>query len=70
MSWAIGTLGIPIVGLFGSALLLGEPVGSAELVALVLVVGGLAILVRDLNGGVPESLPKSRPVPTARRSSG
>ena len=43
---AIGTLGIPIVGLFASAVVLGEPVGSAELLALLLVVGGLAILLR------------------------
>jgi drug/metabolite transporter (DMT)-like permease len=67
---AIGTLGIPIVGLFGSALLLGEPVGPAELVALVLVVGGLAILVRGFKRREPESLPEPRPVSTARRTSG
>jgi drug/metabolite transporter (DMT)-like permease len=67
---AIGTLGIPIVGLFGSALLLGEPVGPPELVALVLVVGGLAILVRGLTTREPESLPEPRPVSTARRTSG
>ena len=51
---AIGTLGIPIVGLFASALVLGEPVGSAEVVALVLVVGGLGILVGGLTGGPPD----------------
>src|SRR5262245_23843317 len=67
---AIGTLGIPIVGLFATSLLLGEPVGSGELVALVLVVGGLVILVRGAAGGAPESLPEARPVSTARRSSG
>ncbi|MFW5834526.1 MAG: EamA family transporter, partial [Pseudomonadota bacterium] len=41
---AIGIMAIPVVGLFASALLLGEPVGSAELAALALVVGGQAVL--------------------------
>ena len=58
---AIGTLGIPIVGLFSSALILGEPVGAGELLALILVVSGLAILV----GEVRESAERARPVPTA-----
>ena len=66
---AIGTLGIPIVGLFASALVLAEPVGSAELVALVLVVGGLGILVSGLTGGASESFPGPRTVPTTRRES-
>ena len=48
---AIGTLGIPIVGLFASAVVLGEPVGAAELLALLLVVGGLAILLRGAAAG-------------------
>jgi drug/metabolite transporter (DMT)-like permease len=34
------------VGLFASAVVLGEPVGSSELLSLLLVVGGLAILLR------------------------
>ena len=58
---AIGTLGIPIVGLFTSALVLGEPVGWAEVVALVLVVAGLGILVRGLTAAAPESLAEPRP---------
>ena len=66
---AIGTLGIPIVGLFTSALVLGEPVGSAEVVALVLVVASLGILVWGLTGGAPESLPGHRAVSRARRES-
>jgi drug/metabolite transporter (DMT)-like permease len=66
---AIGTLGIPIVGLFTSALVLGEPVGSAEVVALILVVAGLGILVRGLTGDAPESLPGHRAVSRARRES-
>jgi len=66
---AIGTLGIPIVGLFASALVLGESVGSAEIMALILVVGGLGILVGGLTGRASESLSGSRAVSTARRES-
>ena len=66
---AIGTLGIPIVGLFTSALVLGEPVGWAEIVALVLVVAGLGILIRGLTGAAPESLARPRAVSRARRES-
>lgn len=40
---AIGTLAVPIVGVFSSALLLGEAVGQAEILALILIV--LALLV-------------------------
>jgi drug/metabolite transporter (DMT)-like permease len=42
---AIGTLAIPIVGLFSSALLLGEPAGPRELTALALVVAALALVL-------------------------
>ncbi len=66
---AIGTLGIPIVGLFGSALLLGEPVGWPELGALVLVVSGLAILVRGLRGKASESSSGARAGATPRKQS-
>jgi drug/metabolite transporter (DMT)-like permease len=64
---AIGTLGIPIVGLFASAVALREPVGSAELLALVLVVSGLGILVGGLTGSGSESVSRSPAVSTARR---
>jgi drug/metabolite transporter (DMT)-like permease len=64
---AIGTLGIPIVGFFASALLLGEPVGPAELLALVLVVSALGILVGELAGRAPESLPGAPAISTGRR---
>jgi drug/metabolite transporter (DMT)-like permease len=66
---AIGTLGIPIVGLFASAAILGEPVGPAELFALVLVVAGLAVLVGGLRPRVPESLRQPRAVSTIGRES-
>ena len=48
---AIGTLGIPIVVLFSSALILGEAVGTGELLALILVVSGLTLLVNEVSGG-------------------
>ncbi|HLW27292.1 MAG TPA: DMT family transporter [Kiloniellales bacterium] len=38
---AIGTMLVPVVGVFSSALLLGEAIGINELVALVLVTSGL-----------------------------
>jgi drug/metabolite transporter (DMT)-like permease len=66
---AIGTLGIPIVGLFTSALVLGEPVGPAEVWALVLVGGGLAILVWGLAPRAAEPAPGPRAVSTVRRES-
>jgi drug/metabolite transporter (DMT)-like permease len=40
---AIGTLSIPIIGVFSSALLLGEPVTAAEITALLLVVAALGL---------------------------
>lgn len=42
---AIGTLAIPVVGLFSSAWLLGEPAGGRELAALGLVLGGMALVL-------------------------
>jgi drug/metabolite transporter (DMT)-like permease len=65
---AIGTLGIPIVGLFASALVLGEAVGPAELTALVLVVSGLGILIGGLARPAAESFPRARAVSTDRRA--
>jgi drug/metabolite transporter (DMT)-like permease len=66
---AIGTLGIPIVGLFSSALILGEPVGAGELVALILVVSGLAILFREVADGARESTARAHRRGAARRQS-
>jgi drug/metabolite transporter (DMT)-like permease len=40
---AISTLAIPVVGVFGSAVVLHEPVGLNEIAALVLVISALAI---------------------------
>jgi drug/metabolite transporter (DMT)-like permease len=42
----ISVLPVPVVGVVSSAILLAEPVGLAEVAALVLVVGGLFLLVR------------------------
>jgi drug/metabolite transporter (DMT)-like permease len=43
---AISVLPVPVVGVVSSAMILGEPVGPAEIIALALVVGGLFLLVR------------------------
>lgn len=54
---AIGTLSIPVVGVFSSALILGEPLAGADLLALALVVTGLFIVLV-----LPSLLPgRSRP---------
>jgi drug/metabolite transporter (DMT)-like permease len=50
---AISTLAIPAVGLWSSALLLGEPVGPTDAVALLLVVSALALVL--LRRPSPES---------------
>lgn len=42
---AISTLAIPVVGLWSSALLLGEPVGIADVLALALVLAALALVL-------------------------
>jgi drug/metabolite transporter (DMT)-like permease len=39
---ATGTLAIPVVGVFSSGLILGEPIGLREMIALILVVTALA----------------------------
>lgn len=41
---AISTMAIPAVGLVGSALLVGEPIDAAEVIALGFVAGGQALL--------------------------
>jgi drug/metabolite transporter (DMT)-like permease len=42
---SIGTLAIPVIGVFSSALVLGEPVGIREIAALILVVMALSIVM-------------------------
>jgi drug/metabolite transporter (DMT)-like permease len=42
---AVSILAIPAVGLFSSALVLGEPVGPLELVALALVLAAVALVL-------------------------
>lgn len=42
---SIGTLAIPVIGVFNSALILDEPVGIQEFTALSLVVSALAIVL-------------------------
>lgn len=52
----VGTLGIPIVGVFTGALALGEPLGWSEFTALGLVIAALALPVVTR----PESLRRGR----------
>jgi drug/metabolite transporter (DMT)-like permease len=42
---AIGTLLIPVVGVFSAALVIGEPVGATEIAALALILASLAIVL-------------------------
>jgi len=42
---AIGTLAIPVVGVFSSALILNETIGLNEILALILVVSALAVVL-------------------------
>ena len=42
---AIGTLAIPVVGVYAAALVLDEPVGWQELASLVLICSGLAVVL-------------------------
>ncbi|MDJ0778007.1 MAG: DMT family transporter [Gammaproteobacteria bacterium] len=42
---AIGTLMVPVIGVYSSHLILDEPVGLAELSALLLIVGALALVL-------------------------
>jgi drug/metabolite transporter (DMT)-like permease len=43
---AMAVMAVPVVGVLSSAWILAEPMGPAEAIALVLVVGGLFVLVR------------------------
>ncbi len=43
---AMAVMAVPVVGVLTSAWVLGEPIGPAEAIALVLVVGGLFVLIR------------------------
>ncbi len=43
---AIGTMLAPLVGVVGAALFLGEPFGARELLAVILIMGGVALAMR------------------------
>jgi drug/metabolite transporter (DMT)-like permease len=45
---ALSTLGIPVIGVFSSALIMGEPVTATELAALFLIV--LSLVLTSLGG--------------------
>ena len=42
---AIGTLLVPVVGVYSSLIILGEPVGSVELIALILIMAALSLVL-------------------------
>lgn len=54
---AIGTLAVPVVGVYSSAILLGEPVGWAEFTALILISAALVVVL------VVPALVPARPKP-------
>lgn len=59
---SIGTIAIPVVGVASSMVVLGEPLGWRELVALALVVSSLAaVLWRAPAGGVPRPIGRRLP---------
>jgi drug/metabolite transporter (DMT)-like permease len=48
-STAVGSLGVPVVGVLTSAILLGEPLSPAKMLGLALIIGGvLAVSLVDL----------------------
>ncbi|WP_316977685.1 DMT family transporter [Shumkonia mesophila] len=48
-STAVGSLGVPVVGVLTSAILLGEPLSAAKMLGLALILGGvLAVSLADL----------------------
>jgi drug/metabolite transporter (DMT)-like permease len=64
---AIGTMAIPVVGVWSSAIVLGEPVGLLELIALALVLAalGVVLIVPAWRRGQGSTIPvASRPITT------
>ena len=47
---AIGTLAVPVVGVLSSAVILGEPIGLQEIVALLLLVAAVSIVMLKPEG--------------------
>jgi drug/metabolite transporter (DMT)-like permease len=47
---AIGTLAVPIVGVLSSAVILGEPIGLQEIVALLLLVAAVSTVMLKPEG--------------------
>ena len=54
---AIGTLAIPVIGVFSSAFVLGESVGTQEITALILVL--MALATSMVNPVGKKNLPRS-----------
>ena len=51
----IGTMMIPVIGVFSSAIFLGEPLGIQELLALALVVGALTTVLGGAGAARPSA---------------
>lgn len=61
MSTAIGSLGIPAVGIFFSVLFLGEPLPGSKIAGLVLIaIGVLVVTISDLGKAREPGLPDER----------
>lgn len=56
---SIGTLMVPVIALFSSALVLGDPIGWRQLAALLLVVTALALVLIQPKGSATAPRPKA-----------
>ncbi len=52
---AVGTLTVPIIGVFTAALLLGEPLGMREALAMVLTLAGVALALQKPKLAMPNA---------------
>jgi drug/metabolite transporter (DMT)-like permease len=50
---AIGTLTVPIIGIIAAAMMLGEPLGIREALAMVLTLAGVALALQKPNSPMP-----------------
>ncbi len=47
---AIGTLAVPVIGVVSAALMLGEPLGTREIIAVALTIAGVWLALKPQNG--------------------
>jgi len=50
---AIGTLTVPIIGIIAAAMMLGEPLGIREALAMMLTLAGVALALQKPNSPMP-----------------